>query len=394
MRLLICTTIAFFALWPSVEDIQDLLSYRTPTADFAVAEATPAAEDPGTIAISAGAEAQTSPMVDGGSEVPIEFTEPRALSSEELCDTLASAAQSNDLPVAFLLRLIWQESRFIASAVSRAGAQGLAQFMPATAAAHGLGDPFDPLQALPASARFLNALRKEFGNLGLAAAAYNAGSGRIREWIEKRGKLPKETRDYVLNITGHAAEQWVGGTPDNPRYKIPRRAPCRYMLSDEEIAAADAPTPSAPATDARSSVNIVRMKIADRVTGKLTDRVEARITVKRTAKISDRAKAKIADKSKLAETVKAKTPPAAGKSWNIQLAGNWSESKALAAFEGVRKKNPAMLGGRKPLIVRKRLAGKGAVMKNIQIAMATREGAEQLCSKLKGAGNACVVTRN
>ena len=153
----------------------------------------------------------------------------------------------NGLPVPFFLRLIWQESRFIASAVSRAGAQGMAQFMPATAAERGLADPFDPLQALPASARFLNALRQEFGNLGLAAAAYNAGSGRIREWIEKRGKLPKETRDYVQNITGHAAENWVGATPDNPQYKIPRRAPCRHVLSDEEIAASDAPPPSAPA---------------------------------------------------------------------------------------------------------------------------------------------------
>ena len=57
-------------------------------------------------------------------------------------------------------------------AVSRAGAQGVAQFMPATAKWRGLADPFDPLEAIAQSAKLLRDLRREFGNLGLAAAAY------------------------------------------------------------------------------------------------------------------------------------------------------------------------------------------------------------------------------
>jgi hypothetical protein len=401
MRLLIATTIAFFALWPSVEDVQDLLNQRTPATDSAVAESEPVSEAPVAISLSAEAESQTSPAVEGGSEVPISFRDPRIVSSEELCETLASAAQLNDLPVAFFLRLIWQESRFIASAVSRAGAQGMAQFMPATAAEHGLADPFDPLQALPASARFLNALRKEFGNLGLAAAAYNAGSGRIREWIEKRGRLPKETHDYVLNITGHAADTWVGGAPENPQYRIPRRAPCRHMLSDEEIAAADAPliTPTKDFEVVRERTP--KAKIADRIQTKVADRGTGTITVKGagnrvTIKFVERSKAKVADRAtaKVAETVKPKTSAPGDKSWGIQLAGNWSEAKALAAFEGLRKKHPQMLRDQKVMVVRKPLAGKGAVMNKVQIAMNTRASAEQLCSKLKGVGGACVVMRN
>ena len=92
-----------------------------------------------------------------------------AASVARICDALAAAASENDLPVDFFARLIWQESRFDPTAVSRAGAQGVAQFMPATANARGLAEPFDPIEAIAHSA--LRDLRREFGNLGLAAAA-------------------------------------------------------------------------------------------------------------------------------------------------------------------------------------------------------------------------------
>ena len=89
-------------------------------------------------------------------------------------DTLAASANKSGLPVSFFANLIWQESRFVLRAVSPAGALGIAQFMPRTAVAVGLTNPFDPLKALPASARLLGGLFQRFGNLGLAAAAYNA----------------------------------------------------------------------------------------------------------------------------------------------------------------------------------------------------------------------------
>ena len=72
-------------------------------------------------------------------------------SSDPTCHTLATAADANNLPLEFLTRLIWQESRFDPQAVSPAGAQGVAQFMPKTAAWRGLADPFDPVQAITKS---------------------------------------------------------------------------------------------------------------------------------------------------------------------------------------------------------------------------------------------------
>jgi hypothetical protein len=139
-----------------------------------------------------------------------------------MCLLVESAARASDLPVEFFARVIWRESRFRADAVgpvTRSGqrALGIAQFMPGTAAERNLLDPFDPIQALPKSAGFLNELRREFGNLGLASAAYNAGPRRVREWLDGTGSMPSETRAYVLAVTGQSVEQWSKAGPDFDR---------------------------------------------------------------------------------------------------------------------------------------------------------------------------------
>jgi hypothetical protein len=113
--------------------------------------------------------------------------------------------------------------------ISSAGAQGIAQFMPATAEGMGVSNPFDPRQAIPASARLLNDLLQQFGNLGLAAAAYNAGPKRIQDWLASKGKgkLPDETQGYVKTITGKPVENWTHAEAKHPGAKLPRRAPCQ-----------------------------------------------------------------------------------------------------------------------------------------------------------------------
>ena len=131
------------------------------------------------------------------------------------------------MPVPFFIRLIFQESGFRPDVVSPAGAEGIAQFMPETSADMGLDNPFDPLQAIRASARLLRGLAHQFGNLGLAAAAYNAGPKRIENWLAKKGKLPQETIGYVQSITGRAAENWIVAEAGSPAVKLPRRAPCQ-----------------------------------------------------------------------------------------------------------------------------------------------------------------------
>jgi soluble lytic murein transglycosylase-like protein len=151
---------------------------------------------------------------------------PPDLPIETLCHTLASVAQANGLPTGFFARLIWQESKLNQRVVSHAGAQGVAQFMPAVAAERGLLNPFDPLAALPHSARFLKEHVEYFGNLGLAAAAYNAGARRVTDWLAKRGRLPEETRQYVKKITGHEPERWTVSNEIDMPVALPKQNPC------------------------------------------------------------------------------------------------------------------------------------------------------------------------
>jgi Transglycosylase SLT domain len=154
---------------------------------------------------------------------------------DQLCDALFRSAQDNDLPVAFFANLIWQESRLRDDAVSSKGALGIAQFMPRVAVEAGLINPFDPLQALPASAHLLRELRDQFGNLGFVAAAYNAGAKRVSEWLERRRTLPRETRGYVMNITGRSVEQWQKAPPADADLHLTRRLPCRDLPAFAEL---------------------------------------------------------------------------------------------------------------------------------------------------------------
>jgi hypothetical protein len=161
---------------------------------------------------------------------------PPALSRNGMCSAVVSVARANDLPVPFFANLIWQESSFNTRTISHAGAFGVAQFMPQTANEYGLINPFEPLHALHAAGRFLRKLNGQFGNPGLAAAAYNAGPRRVSDWMAKRGGLPTETRNYVTRITGRQAEQWTSSEfARGPEATLmPAKAPCAEVA--EEVA--------------------------------------------------------------------------------------------------------------------------------------------------------------
>jgi hypothetical protein len=163
-------------------------------------------------------------------EPPAEQIGERTPQETALCKALAQAAHDQQLPVAFFRRLIWQESRFNPTAVSPKGALGIAQFMPRTAAMRGLVNPLEPLLALRESASYLRELRTTFGgNLGLAAAAYNAGPGRVEAWLAGRRALPQETRSYVLRITGYSAEAWASPEPPQWRDDEGAERPCAQV---------------------------------------------------------------------------------------------------------------------------------------------------------------------
>jgi soluble lytic murein transglycosylase-like protein len=111
---------------------------------------------------------------------------------------IATAAQRWNVSAALLAAQLLAESGFDPGAVSPAGAQGIAQFMPATARAYGLADPFDAPRAIDAQGRLMRDLLRRFGSVPLALAAYNAGPGAVAAC----GCVPPypETRAYVARI--------------------------------------------------------------------------------------------------------------------------------------------------------------------------------------------------
>lgn len=256
---------------------------------------------------------------------------------QALCRMIEAAARSRNLPVDFFTRLIWQESSFRAHVISGAGAQGVAQFMPGTAAERRLADPFDPEQAIPKSAELLTELRSRFGNLGLAAAAYNGGPARVEAWLAGRGSLPGETRNYVSAVTGRTAEAWADGArnetqdqPQTPTHCLVLVAGFRRGTDRRAVEAYGGPVGQSPLAP-----------------------------------------------------------------WGVQVAGNFSKSQALASYARARAQHANILGGLAPMVIGTRLRSRGThAFYRVRIPAATRAVAVDICAKLQKAGGACVVLRS
>jgi hypothetical protein len=144
------------------------------------------------IGADARAEADGRQGADQGlpSFVPPQYREP-----------LLAAAARHDVSAALLASQLMAESNFNPNAVSPVGAQGIAQFMPSTAIAYGLDDPFDPIASIEAQARMMGGLLDQFGgSVELALAAYNAGPAAVAAC----NCVPPypETQAYVARIMG------------------------------------------------------------------------------------------------------------------------------------------------------------------------------------------------
>ena len=121
------------------------------------------------------------------------------------------AATRNGVDPALLKALIRQESNFNPNARSGAGAVGLTQLMPSTAAGLGVGDPTDPAQAIEGGAKYLRQQLDRFGgDPAKALAAYNAGPGAVQRF----GGVPPyaETQAYVQRVLGYAQEYGLGSS--------------------------------------------------------------------------------------------------------------------------------------------------------------------------------------
>lgn len=124
-----------------------------------------------------------------------------ALAGVPYADLFTRAGGRYGVDASLLAAVAAKESSFNASAVSPAGAQGLMQFMPATA--RGLGvNALDPASAIDGAARYLSSLTKQFGSTDLALAAYNAGPGTVSRY----GGIPpySETQNYVRAVMTQA----------------------------------------------------------------------------------------------------------------------------------------------------------------------------------------------
>jgi Transglycosylase SLT domain/SPOR domain len=260
---------------------------------------------------------------------------------EAMCLMIESAARANDLPLEFFARVIWQESRFQSDAVgpvTRNGqrAQGIAQFMPGTASERRLLDPFDPVQALPKSAEFLKELRDQFGNLGLAAAAYNAGPRRVQEWLAGTGPMPQETRNYVAAITGTAVDDWAAAAKNGKMPDRPPNTSCRELMALLRRA------PNPFITQLEQHVNL-----------------------------------------------------AAAKLWGVQLAAGFDRDKALAMYARAIKGLSAVIGDQDPSLLSTLMRTRGTrTFYQVRIGADTRPAADDLCNRIHRAGGACFVLRN
>ena len=286
-----------------------------------------------------------------------------------LCGILESSAKTEGLPVDFFTKLIWRESAFRPTAVSPAGAQGVAQFMPRTASERGLVDPFDPASAIPASAKYLGELKRRFGNLGLAAAAYNAGETAVANWLADRGPLPFETQDYVLAITGHAADEWRAEKPAD--------------AAKPPVSASPTPAPPAPAPGSAppaSALPASASPAAKPPTDAAPEPVPSCLSLIASLR-----------------TTTAASPVVSGwfAPWGVQIAASFSRGSAMRAFARVQHDFYSVIGGKNPFVLGSVVRSRGfRPFYRVRIGAQNRREADKICSSLEAAGGACVVLRS
>lgn len=252
--------------------------------------------------------------------------------NHDLCAAIEYFAGANHLPPDYLARLVWRESLFRSDAVSPKGARGIAQFMPGTAKLRGVRDSYDALEALGKAATYLDELRDRFGNLGLAAAAYNAGEAGLVNFLNSGG-LPYETRNYVSAITAHSVEEWRDDPPDVAAPLLDKGKP----FVDSCVA--------------------------------------------------------LAQSRRLKPVALEQERPWAP--WGAQLAEHFQLNAARSLFAANIRKLPSPLNAEKPLIVRQRNADFGRRIRYAaRIGRQTREEADAVCSQVRQQGGSCLVFKN
>jgi hypothetical protein len=169
--------------------------------------------------------------------------------------------------------------------------------------------------------------------MGLAAGAYNAGEGRIVNWLAGKGGMPGETQDYVAFITGKPIEDW---------------------------------------RDAKASHAIPSLGKGDGFSAQCISLASREVSLKSPG------------------VRRGKSAP-----WGALLAADFNESRALKMFQRLKLRYPQVLDGAQPFVLRKRNLSRGSrKLAMVMVGAKTREGAQALCARYAGAGLACVVRKN
>jgi hypothetical protein len=250
----------------------------------------------------------------------------------DLCQQIENTSRNNGIDPAFFARLLWQESRFDPNALSPAGAQGIAQFMPQTAKLRELPDSYNPAQAVERSANYLGELQRTYGNAGLAAVAYNGGEGRANGFTKAGKGLARETIDYVPIITGLSAERWRDDPPKAHDFRLDGDKP--FL---------------------KSCLNLAKNR-------KLT---------------------------RLAP------PPPRYKPWGVQVGFGRNKSDAKANVKRLTGRCRGLVTSEKMdyLSVKSRVRGKPSYIM-ARIGRNTKDGADNLCRKIRATGCICRIYKN
>ena len=203
--------------------------------------------------------------------------------------------------------------------------------MPATAAERNLLDPLNPIEALPKAAEFLKDLRGQFGNLGLAAAAYNAGPARVRAWMSGAASMPAQTRAYVEAVTGHSVDQWAAGR--GPEAKAEGEISCETLMAKVK----------------QPPTNFLVALQQHVVTGAIQP-------------------------------------------WGAILGADRSRPEILDRYAALQRRFAAVLAGRDPILLER---GPGSLPRyQVRVGAETRAAANDVCKRIHLAGGDCVVLRN
>ena len=193
------------------------------------------------------------------------------------------------------------------------------------------------MTAIAESAAYLADLAAEFGNVGLAAAAYNAGPERVRDWLADQSSLPWETVDYVQFITGRPVEDWKG---------------------------------------------------ADTVLPKLLDDGQSLQEWCRALPMHP-----LSMQTAMYQPPQQATGPR--RPWGVQLAADFNPRTALAIFAQLKKQYASVLADQEPTVIRHRNPSFGRKARYaVRVGSDSFAEAETLCDRLRSRGGACAVIKN